>query len=539
MTTRTRNQETKAEAVHDSAAAAAQGAHNDRRVFLLPLVFAAAILLLSMVPRVQESDVLQFSFVGAAVALLLLQAFLGLQLKRRSESARSIKIVLRPQHYVQALVQVSLYIYWGWYWEPVYGHLWLILGQLLFAYGFDMLLSWTKRESYMLGFGPVPIVGSINLFLWFHDDLFYLQFVMIAVGFMGKELVRWRRDGRLVHIFNPSAFALGLFSLILILTGTTDLTWGSDIASTLTLAPHMYLFLFLAGVVLMYKFAITLVAGCAAIVLFGLSELYMALEGVPYFVDSAIPAAVFLGLHLLITDPSTSPRTPLGKAIFGVLYGLGVFGLYSLLGALDVPTFYDKLLCVPLLNLSVIAIDRLAHAIHTGTNWQYWFEDGVPQRVNIKHIAVWIVVFFSATLLGKTDGLHTGDRLPFWQQSCDSGNVEGCERLLTITGNYCSDRSAWACNDLGLHYRRGDLVAVDSIKARDYFSRACELRFEPACVNLLDDEALAAAPPKDLDLRLLLRERGLNLLDMPLDDLHARACVHGWEFACRQEERGR
>ena len=69
--------------------------------------------------------------------------------------------------------------------------------------------------------------------------------------------------------------------------------------------------------------SITLITGSAAAVLFGLSALYAALTGVPYFLDSEIPAAVFLGLHLLITDPSTSPRTSLGKTLFGVLYGFG------------------------------------------------------------------------------------------------------------------------------------------------------------------------------------------------------------------------
>ena len=93
----------------------------------------------------------------------------------------------------------------------------------------------------------------------------------------------------------------------------------------------------------------------AAATLFAASALYVAATGVPYFVDSEIPSAVFLGLHLLVTDPSTSPRTPLGRAIFGVLYGVGVFALYGLLGALGLPTFYDKLLCVPLLNLAVPA----------------------------------------------------------------------------------------------------------------------------------------------------------------------------------------
>ena len=160
-----------------------------------------------------------------------------------------------------------------------------------------------------------------------------------------------------------AAFALGLFSLALIATGTTDLTWGQEIASTLTLAPHIYTFLFVMGLVVMYFFSITLVAGTAAAVLFGLSAAYSAWAGVPYFVDSEIPAAVFLGLHLLITDPSTSPRTPLGKTAFGALYGVGVFALYTVLASAGAPTFYDKLLCVPLLNLSVRGIDMAVRSI--------------------------------------------------------------------------------------------------------------------------------------------------------------------------------
>src|SRR5690606_28809589 len=133
--------------------------------------------------------------------------------------------------------------------------------------------------------------------------------------------------------FNPSAFALGLFSLVLIFTGTTDISWGPQIASTLTLAPHIYVYLFCLGLVVMYFFSITLVAASAAAVLFLLSGIYYAIFDVPYFLDSEIPSAVFLGLHLLVTDPSTAPRTPTGKLIFGILYGIGVFVLYSLLSA--------------------------------------------------------------------------------------------------------------------------------------------------------------------------------------------------------------
>jgi len=35
------------------------------------------------------------------------------------------------------------------------------------------------------------------------------------------------------------------------------------------------------------------------------------------------------------------------------------------------------------------------------------------------------------------------------------------------------------------------------------------------------------------DLRLLLREGGQNLLEMPEPELYERACEHGWAYACQ------
>ena len=502
------------------------------RVFSIPLALTAALLLVSLVARVQESAILTGSFWAAAAGLLLWQTGLVLRLRTRRAN-RAFHVVLRPQHYLQATLHISVFAYWGYFWGPVYDHVWLLVGQLLFAYAFDMLLSWSRRERYGLGFGPFPIIFSTNLFLWFRDDWFYLQFLMIAVGFLGKEFVRWRREGRLTHIFNPSAFSLGLFSLILIATGTSDLTWGQDIASTLTLAPQIYLFLFLIGLVAMYAFSITLVAGSAAIVLFGLSALYSTLTGVPYFIDSEIPSAVFLGLHLLVTDPSTSPRTPVGKTLFGAGYGLGVFGLYSLLGAIGVPTFYDKLLCVPLLNLSVPWIDRLARTIKDRNLLARWTPDWTPTRANVVHMTVWGLFFGVMAGIGSTDSRHRGDAVPFWQQVCAEDRPQACSRLIQLETNYCNDNAGWACNELGGHYTAGVITPADQSLALTYFAQACELRFQAGCVNLLDPTPLSRAAPRPLDLRLLLREAGPNLLDMPEAELFDRACAHGWSFACR------
>jgi len=502
--------------------------------FQFPLALCVGLLVISFLPRVQVNEVLVWSLWGATLALVLWQVYL-LILSRSEQQSRVFTVLLRPQHYIQAMVQVSLYAYWGYYWRPVYDHAWLIVAQLLFAYCFDMLLAWSRRREYSLGFGPFPIILSINLFLWFRDDWFYMQFVMIAVGFMGKEYIRWHREGRSSHIFNPSAFALGLFSLILITTDTTSLTWGQDIASTLTLAPYIYSFLFVVGLIVMYFFSITLVAGMAAITIFALSALYSASTGVPYFLDSEIPAAVFLGIHLLITDPSTSPRTPLGKTLFGVLYGIGVFGLYTLLGAMGAPTFYDKLLCVPLLNLSVIAIDRAVRSINSESVLNVWNSAWLGGKANFAHMGIWIAVFVSMSMLGKTDGKHTGDSLPFWEQVCEQGLPNGCDRLLLLETTYCSDNAAWACNELGAHYREGEITEADEQLALGYFSRSCELKFQAACLNLLDNNLLARERPRELDLRLLLREGGQNLMELPVEDLYSRACEHDWEFACADD----
>ena len=156
-----------------------------------------------------------------------------------------------------------------------------------------------------------------------------------------------------MHIFNPSSFPLAVFSLVLLATGTSGITWGQEIASTQFYPPHMYLMLFLLGLPGQILFGVTSMTMSAVVATYVFGLLYFAATGIYFFYDSYIPIAVFLGMHLLFNDPSTSPRTELGRIIFGALYGLSTVALYQLLGSAGMPTFYDKLLQVPLLNLSI------------------------------------------------------------------------------------------------------------------------------------------------------------------------------------------
>src|SRR5690606_31093939 len=125
-----------------------------------------------------------------------------------------------------------------WHVRFVYAFLPLILAQIVFAYAVDSLLTWARRDRYALGFGPFPVILSINLFLWFRPDWFYWQFAMILVGYAAKEFIKWTREGRRAHIFNPSSFPLAVASMLLILTASSDITLGTAIATTQFYPPH-------------------------------------------------------------------------------------------------------------------------------------------------------------------------------------------------------------------------------------------------------------------------------------------------------------
>jgi hypothetical protein len=503
-----------------------------RRALVLPLVFTAALLAFALYPPVRQNPRLLWSFLGTGTVLLAWNAVL-LVSAMRSHRVLALEIVLRKQHYIQACAHTSIFLYWGWYWRPVYESAYLIVAQLFFAYAFDMLLSWSRRDTYTLGFGPFPIILSTNLFLWFKQDWFYLQFLMIAFGFAAKEFIRWNKEGRQTHIFNPSSFTLTIFSLALILTGASDITWGKEIAITQFYPPHMYLFLFLVALPGQFLFGVTTMTMSAVLTtyLFGLA--FYAVTGTYYFFDSYIPIAVFLGMHLLFTDPSTAPRTELGRMIFGALYGLSTVALYELLGVAGVPAFYDKLLQVPLLNLSIKGIDRAVRSEPLRR-----FDPAAigrslaPRRRNLAYISVWALLFAVMSAAQGVGDRHRGQWIPFWQQACQQDRSNACRYLAQLHTNYCVAGSGWSCNELGV--LQAD-KQMDRQAAFTSMLRGCDLGFGPACANvtaLTSGGPRATGSPPLEELPILLRGSKAPITDRSSASLYARACDQGWPDSC-------
>jgi hypothetical protein len=309
------------------------------------------------------------------------------------------------------------------------------------------------------------------------------------------------------------------------------MTWGQEIATTLNNAPHIYLWIFLIGLPGQFLFGVTTMTMSAVVTMYGFGLVYFALTGTYYFVDAYIPIAVFLGMHLLFTDPSTAPRSELGRVLFGALYATSVIALYAVLSHAGAPTFYDKLMAVPIMNVAIKAIDRIAQWPPIARVDPARIARAlIGRRRNLAYIGVWTVVFIAMSAASAVGDTHRGQWVPFWLNACREGRPNACRTAGVLTSTYCRAGSGWACNEYGILIQ----PALRPETAARAFERACELGFGAGCDNL--DSALAEsprqAPPSDEDYRIVLRGRKGSLQDWPALALHRRGCMQGFPDAC-------
>ncbi len=519
----------------ESARAQAPG-----RIPPLRLVLALIALLACSVflPAVRANSRLAWSVIGASGSLLL---FVFLLSRRVAETGRSLRyeFVGRQVHYVQLAMQASLYAYWGWYWSAVYRQIPLIIVQVFFVYALDMLVCWSRRDKWILGFGTFPIVLSANLFIWFKPDWYFLQFLMLATGVLCKEFITWEREGRRAHIFNPSAIALFIFSAGLIATGSTEITWAREISVSFDRPPFIFLEVFLLGIVVQALFSVTLVTLSAAAVLYALNLAYTASTGLYWFVDTGMPAAVFLGVILLVTDPATSPRKNFGKILFGVMYGAGVFVLFGVLDRYEL-TFYDKLLVVPLLNLTVRALDRASDAVAARLPLSAWS----PRRVNFVAIGVWSSLFAVMLATGFMGGRHPGTDPRFWRTTCGEGHPTACRTWVGLMRSACTYDTGPACMELGSALTDGVLLPRDPVEAGKAFAHACEIPLPDGCAGLRrvveqtsGGSFQSACEKGDGESCFLLGSLYMAGFGVPKDAerafaLFQRSCSVGWRRGC-------
>jgi hypothetical protein len=217
------------------------------------------------------------------------------------------------------------------------------------------------------------------------------------------------------------------------------------------------------------------------------------------------------------------------------MYGLSTVALYQLLGSHGMPTFYDKLLQVPLLNLSIQAIDRLARSLPLGRVI-------ASGRRHLAYMSIWAVVFVAMSAAQGVGDDHPGQWLPFWQHACEDGRAFACPYLADLETSFCDQGSGWACNEAGLLHialsRSGeDLRRQDAAGAARPLSRGCDLGVEAACRNLDTltggTGKFTRVAPTLADYPIILKGSKGEIRERDPAALYALACREGWHNACR------
>jgi hypothetical protein len=220
--------------------------------------------------------------------------------------------------------------------------------------------------------------------------------------------------------------------------------------------------------------------------------------------------------------------------LYGVLYGLTTVLLYDLLLSANTPGFYDKLLQVPLLNLSVKLLDRFARSPKLKAfDPAVWAREWAPRRRHLAYMGVWASAFVAMSASGHLGDDHPGQWTPFWEQACAADKRDACLNLYFLHDGYCADGSAWSCNEVGIllaeRYDNRNVAAAA-------FSRACTLQFPAACANgaaLARGGPLRHDDPTAADYEYILRGSKGPLRERDPAALYARACELGWPGACR------
>jgi len=207
--------------------------------------------------------------------------------------------------------------------------------------------------------------------------------------------------------------------------------------------------------------------------------------------------------------------------------------LYALLTRTGVPAFYDKLLQVPVMNLSIKLIDRAARSPLLRRLDPAALGRHLPPRGrNLAYIGVWTLVFAAMSAAGGVGDSHPGQWLPFWQHACAENRAGACEYAANLEVGYCESGSGWACNEAGIaQAKRRDYAA-----AADAWQRGCALGFPAACANRNArsvEDAVETAPPTIDDLPILVRGSKGPVADRSTAALTAAACRAGWSSACR------
>lgn len=321
-----------------------------------PGAFLVGVSALCQVLGPRAPATLVSAIVQTGIALGVL-GFWALALGRR-DGLRSrpvtVSFAWNPKQLVQIAAQSTVLCYWALYFPGVAARWPFLLLQLGFTLAADFVCNWAFRGRLTAGSAVLPIVISINFFLWFDASNFGEGLAVFALAVLSKGLWRWKHDPER-HIFNPSAIAVAIAGVYYFLSGK-DTFIALD--GFLGLPPNMAEVVMLAGLLVQvaYDTGFTTLAALWTILI---ANLVTPVTGIHQ--PSPFQVQTLIGITLFITDPKTTPRRALGRTLFGMTFGFLFVAWYLFSGWLmGNESYFTKVFAIPFANLLVPALERLA-----------------------------------------------------------------------------------------------------------------------------------------------------------------------------------
>lgn len=399
----------------------------------------------------QRTSLPPWGRVAALIAILAALAWL-IAIRISKHAWRDLaEVDVKPTHLLPAAIQVAIFAYWALYWRELPAYLPEIALQIAFAYALDVGLSLLLTGRWRATAGPLPIVGSANLFIQFHAGEWAMQYAVIAIAMLSKALLV--RQGR--HVLNPSAFGIAVVGLV-------NLTWPAlglgDVAHQFDLPPNMTEILILLALVVQFRIPVVLISLGVAVALVGHAALSPEMNFSPFW------SPVTLVVVLLATDPSTSPRSAAGKLLYGLTFGAMIGVSAQVLVSLGHSDFYGKVLPLPLCNLLVPAFDRAGMWVRAKIGRLHVL---LEPRLNVAHIAVFVALMSAGIATGGKPGRFTTDahvlnRTRFLNVRGD-GTARCADNALFCDGfTFAAEASCWQAQ-LGISGNRcGNTALVPS-----------------------------------------------------------------------------
>ncbi len=256
-------------------------------------------------------------------------------------------------HVLPAVLQIVLFAYWAIYWRDVLDHMSVVIAQLAIAYAVDLLLAWTRRRPYGPSFGPMPIVFSLNLFVWFPPGYFLLSVLIILIALSSKALIV--SAGR--HVFNPSVLGMAIIGVLCVVLPR----WFhyQDISHDFARPPYMAVVILLLALIPQIRLRTQPVAFVAALSRLASMLTFYCITGYKGGPSPWWPAWL-LAITLLAGDPATIPTHAISRLLFGLFLGTTYYivsrGLLLSVGT----DFFSKVIPIPLANLLVPQFERTA-----------------------------------------------------------------------------------------------------------------------------------------------------------------------------------